>query len=315
MMPGIIQSALDPAGLQAARIEWLWWLMFWVTAIVFVAVVGAVGLAVRRGRSATDARPAQSTLFNSVATASGVSLVVLIGLLFASVLTGRAIGRSPTGRPLVIKVTGHQWWWSIEYLDDAPSQQFTTANELHLPVGRPVVLNLVASDVIHSFWVPRLHGKRDLIPGRLNTLFVQADEAGIFRGQCAEYCGLQHAHMGLTVVAEPPDDYERWAAAQRLGAADASDGAAMSGRDLVEHGPCGMCHTIRGTSAGARTGPDLTHFASRSTIGAATLPNTGENLRRWIANPQHIKPGNRMPATGLSEEELRRVVAYLETLR
>jgi len=314
-MPSIIQSALDPAGVQAARIEWLWWLMFWVTTIIFVLVVGAVALAVRRGRSAVETRPAESTLFRNVAIASATSLVVLIGLLFASVITGRAIGSRPGVQPLVVKVTGYQWWWSVEYLDDAPSQHFTTANELHLPVGRPIVLNLVASDVIHSFWVPRLHGKTDLIPGRLNWTWFQVDQPGVFRGQCGEYCGLQHAHMGLVVVAEPPDAYERWATAQRQNAPPASTPEQTRGQDLVEHGPCAMCHTVRGTTAGARTAPDLTHFASRSAIAAAMLPNTRENLQQWIADPQHVKPGNRMPATGLSQEQLQSVVAYLETLR
>jgi cytochrome c oxidase subunit II len=314
-MPSIIQSALDSAGIQAARIEWLWWLMFWVTAAIFVLVVGAVALAVRRGRSTVEARPAESTLFRSVAIATATSLVVLVGLLFASVIIGRAIGSHPGGQPLMVKVTGYQWWWSIEYLDTAPSQHFTTANELHLPTGRPVVLNLVASDVIHSFWVPRLHGKTDLIPGRLNTTWLQIDEPGVFRGQCAEYCGLQHAHMGLVIVAEAPDAFERWASAQRQNAPPASTAEQVSGQDLVEHGPCAMCHTVRGTTAGARTAPDLTHFASRSAIAAAMLANTRENLQRWIADPQHIKPGNRMPATGLSEPQLQAVIAYLETLR
>jgi len=314
-MPGIIQSALDPAGVQASRIEWLWWLMFWVTAVIFVLVIGAVALAVRRGRSTEALRPTEATLSRGVSVATVASLFILIGLLFASVITGRAVGSPPGMPPLMVQVTGYQWWWSIEYLDPSPSQHFTTANELHLPIGRPIVLNLVASDVIHSFWVPRLHGKTDLVPGRLNTAWLQVDEAGVFRGQCAEYCGLQHAHMGLVIVAEPQDAYDRWAAAQRQNAQRASADAEKRGEELVERGPCAMCHTVRGTTAAARTAPDLTHFASRSTIAAAMLPNTRENLQRWIADPQHIKPGNRMPATGLSEQQLQSVVAYLETLR
>ena len=313
-MPSIIQSALDPAGVQAARIEWLWWLMFWVTTVIFVLVVGAVAMAVRRGRSVAEPRPAESTLLRSVTIASLTSLAVLIGLLFASVITGRAIGSRPGVQPLVVRITGYQWWWSIEYLDEAPSQHFTTANELHLPVGRPIVLNLVASDVIRSFWMPRLHGKTDLIPGRLNWTWFQVDEAGVFRGQCAEYCGLQHAHMGLVVVAEAPEDYERWASAQRQNAPPASSQEQVRGQDLVEHGPCAMCHTVRGTTAGARTAPDLTHFASRSAIAAAMLPNTRENLQQWIADPQSLKPGANMPRVPLSSDELNAVVAYLESL-
>ena len=314
-MPSVIQSALDPAGVQAARIEWLWWLMFWVTTIVFILVLGALALAVRRGRSPAQPRPSEAVMTRNVAIATGSSLLVLIGLLFASVISGRAIGTRPGDEPLIVQVTGYQWWWGIEYLDNAPSQHFTTANELHLPVGRPIVINLRAADVIHSFWVPPLHGKVDLIPGRLNTTWLRVDRAGVFRGQCGEYCGLQHAHMGLTVIAEPADAYERWAAAQRAAASPPSTPEATQGHRLVEHGPCAMCHTVRGTTAGARTAPDLTHFASRSTIAAAMLPNTRENLTRWVADPQHIKPGNRMPATGLSAEQLEAVVAYLETLK
>jgi cytochrome c oxidase subunit II len=314
-MPSSIQSALDPAGVQAARIEWLWWLMFWVTTAVFVLVIGALVLAIRRGRSQGLERPSESTMFRNVALASATSLAVLIGLLFASVVTGRAIGTRPGVEPLVVQVTGYQWWWSIEYVDRAPSQRFTTANELHLPVGRPIVLNLRGADVIHSFWVPRLHGKTDLVPGRLNTTWLQIDEPGVYRGQCGEYCGLQHAHMGLVVVAEPADAYERWAAAQRQNAPAAATAEQIRGQQVVERGPCAMCHTVRGTTAAARTGPDLTHFATRSTIAAAVLPNTRDNLIRWIAEPQHVKPGNRMPSTGLSQEELQAVVAYLEILR
>jgi cytochrome c oxidase subunit II len=315
MMPARIQSALDAAGIQAARIEWLWWLMFWVTTAVFVLVVAAVVLAVRRGRSTDPARPDNRALQRAVGSAVGLTIVILFGLLYASAATGRAIGTPPGDKPLVIQITGQQWWWSVEYVNDAPSQRFTTANELHIPIGRPVVLNLRSPDVIHSFWVPNLHGKMDLIPGRLNTTWFRADVPGVYRGQCAEYCGMQHAHMGLVVVAEQPDAYQRWEDAQRQNAPDPSSPQQARGRGIVERGPCALCHTVRGTQAGARTGPDLTHFASRSTIGAATAPNTPGYLAGWIANPQHLKPGNRMPATGLSAEDLQAVLAYLETLR
>jgi cytochrome c oxidase subunit 2 len=251
----------------------------------------------------------------AVATAVGVTIVTLFGLLYASAATGRAISTRPGDKPLVIQITGQQWWWSIEYLDEAPSQHFTTANELHIPVGRPIVLNLRSPDVIHSFWVPNLHGKMDLIPGRLNVTWLRADVPGIYRGQCAEFCGTQHAHMGLVVVAESAEDYQRWAEAQRHNAPEPSTPEQARGRGIVEGGPCALCHTVRGTQAAARTAPDLTHFASRSTIAAATAPNTRGYLAGWIANPQHLKPGNRMPATGLDAADLQAVLAYLETLK
>ena len=314
-MPARIQSALDAAGVQAARIEWLWWVMFWVTTAVFVVVVAALLLAVRRGRSSDAPRADERSLVRAVASAVAVTIAILFGLLYVSAATGRAIGSRPDDKPLVIQITGQQWWWSMEYLNEAPSQRFTTANEVHIPVGRPIVLNLRSPDVIHSFWVPNLHGKMDLVPGRLNTTWLRADTPGIYRGQCAEFCGMQHAHMGLVVVAEPPDAYQRWESAQRQNAPEPTAPQQLRGRDIVERGPCALCHTVRGTQAGGRTAPDLTHFASRSTIAAATVPNTPGYLAGWIANPQHLKPGNRMPATGLNAEDLQAVLAYLETLR
>ena len=314
-MPSRIQSVLDSAGVQAARIESLWWLMFWVCAAVFVAVLVALAIAVRRGRSIDPTRPSESSLVRGVAFATAATVVILIGLLFASVTVGRAIGTLPQSDPLTVQITGYQWWWSVEYLNPRPDLRFTTANELHLPVGRPVLIKLKGADVIHSFWVPNLHGKTDLIPGRENTTWLQADKAGVFRGQCAEYCGAQHAHMALVVVAESSDDFERWVVGQRQPAPNPSSPEQSKGLNIVERGPCALCHTVRGTSAGARTAPDLTHFASRSTIGAGTIPNTPGYLAGWISDPQHVKPGNRMPATGLAGEDLQAVLAYLGSLK
>ena len=314
-MPPRIQSMLDSAGVQAARIEWLWWVMFWVCTAVFVAVLVALAMAVRRGRSADRARPSESALIQGVAIATTATIVVLIGLLFASVATGRAIGSLPQSDPLTVQITGYQWWWSVEYAYSEPHLRFTTANELHLPVGRPILFTLRGADVIHSFWVPNLHGKTDLIPGRENSTWLQIDRPGIFRGQCAEYCGVQHAHMALVVIAEAADDFERWVVAQRQPAAAPATPAQSRGLNVIERGPCALCHTVRGTNAGARTAPDLTHFASRSTIGAGTVPNTPGYLAGWISDPQHVKPGNRMPPTGLTGEDLQAVLAYMETLK
>ena len=314
-MPSVLQSALEPAGVQAARIEWLWWLMFWVCTAVFVLVLGAVALAVRRGRSAEPGRPPERSLVLGVAAATALTIVTLFGLLFASAVTGRAVGTLPEPQPLAIEIVGYQWWWDIQYLHPQPSLRVRTANELHLPVGRPVKFSLKSGDVIHSFWVPNLHGKTDLVPGRQNSTWLQADRPGVYRGQCGEYCGLQHAHMALVVVAESSDDFERWLSGQRQTAPAPGTDQQRRGLQVVERGPCAMCHTVRGTIAGGRMGPDLTHFGSRSTIAAGTAPNTPGYLAGWIADPQHLKPGNRMPPTGLSSEDLQAVVAYLETLR
>jgi cytochrome c oxidase subunit 2 len=250
-----------------------------------------------------------------VAVAASVSIVALVALLFQSVVTGRALNTLRTPDALRIDVTGNQWWWDVQYENPVAGLRVTTANEIHIPVGRPIAFNLFSNDVIHSFWIPNLQGKIDLVPGRRNELWLQADKAGVYRGQCAEYCGLQHAKMALVVVAEAPDDFERWLAANRAPAAAPVTPEQQRGKDVVEKGPCAMCHNITGTLAGGRTAPDLTHIASRSTLGAGAIPNMHGYLAGWITDPQAIKPGNRMPPPGLSSDELQAVLAYLETLK
>jgi cytochrome c oxidase subunit II len=314
-MPAIIQSALHPAGPQAASISDLWWLMFWTCSAVYVVVLGVLLAAVWRRRRDEQEPTRENSLFRSVAAATAVTIVILFGLLFASVATGRAVASLGSAEAMVIEVTGNQWWWDVTYDNPNPSLRVRTANELHLPVGRQIRLQFSSNDVIHSFWVPNLHGKMDLIPGRQTALWLQVDTPGIYRGQCAEYCGLQHANMALTVVAESPEAFERWIVAQRRPAPEPASDEQTRGRDIVERGPCAMCHAVSGTAAGGRTAPDLTHFASRSTIAAGVAPNTPGYLAGWIANPQHLKPGSRMPATGLSSEDLQAVLAYLGTLR
>jgi cytochrome c oxidase subunit 2 len=309
-----LQSIIHPAGVQAARVAHLWWVMFWVCAIVWCLVAAAATIAMVRGRRGTSTT-SDARLGRSVAVAGGLSLVALLGLLFQSVVTGRALDSLRSPEALRIQVTGNQWWWDVQYVHAVPSLRVTTANEVHIPVGRAIRFDLLSTDVIHSLWIPNLQGKIDLVPGRLNELWLRADRPGVFRGQCAEYCGLQHAKMAFVVVAEPPDDFERWLAANRAPAPVPSTPEQRRGRDLVERGPCAMCHNITGTSAGGRTAPDLTHIASRRTIAAGTLPNTKGHLAGWIADPQQIKPGNRMPPTGLTGEELQAVLAYLEILK
>lgn len=320
------QSALNPAGPQAARIEDLWWLMVWVCTGVFVlvmaALVGAMVKGRRRARAGSDALilppppEGERRMTRVVAASLGVTVVVLFGLLVASIATGRAT--SPLQAPedaLTVKVTGHQWWWDFEYEDPVPSRIVRTANEMHIPVGMPVRLKMTSADVIHSFWVPSLHGKLDLIPGRIGDLLIQADRPGVFRGQCAEFCGHQHSHMQLLVIAEPPEQFEAWRARQRQPAAPPRTPLEARGQRLFLSLPCALCHAIQGTDAGSRVGPDLTHLASRRTIAAGMLPNNRGNLGGWILDPQQVKPGNLMPRTNLRSEDLHALLAYLESLR
>ena len=309
-----LQSIIHPAGIQAARISHLWWVMFCICAVVWFAVALAALVAIARGRRGSSTAT-EAQLGRSVAVAGGLSVAALLGLLFQSVVTGRALDTLRSADALRIQVTGNQWWWDVQYEHAVPSRWVTTANEIHIPVGKAIRFDLLSTDVIHSLWIPNLQGKIDLVPGRLNELWLRADQPGVYRGQCAEYCGLQHAKMALVVVADSPDDFERWLAANRAPASPPTTPEQQRGRDIFERGPCAMCHTIAGTSAGGRSAPDLTHLASRSTIGAGTLPNTKGYLAGWIADPQHVKPGNRMPPPGLNGEELQAVLAYLETLK
>src|SRR5688572_21664302 len=309
------QSVLDSAGIQAGRIEALWWVMFWVTSVVTVIVLAALAWAVIRARAGTASATDDRCLLRHVAGATAATIAILFGLLVTTIVTSRAMASQYDRQALAIEVTANQWWWNVEYQHPEPEQRVRTANEIHIPVGRSVSIKLLANDVIHSFWVPALHGKLDAIPGHEATLWLRADRPGTYRGQCAEYCGAQHAHMAFVVIAEPSDDFERWLQAQRTTAAQPQSPQEQRGLYLVQRSACVMCHTIRGTAAGGRMGPDLTHIASRGTILAATAPRTTENLHRLIADPQQFKPGTRMPALRFSDEDRAAIVAYLERLR
>jgi cytochrome c oxidase subunit II len=316
-----LQSALDVASPEAAHIRDLWWLFFWISTAVFVLVLAATLLALfRRRPMLPPAAPPladagdEAVIARNVGVAAGATLLILLGLLIASVRTGHALAATPAD-PLKIRIVGQRWWWQIEYVDPIPSRSLTTANELHVPVGRDVLLELTSRDVIHSLWVPGLQGKRDLIPGRVTTLRFKAERAGVFRGQCAEFCGLQHAHMGLVVVAEDAEGFGAWLEHSRSNASEPSDATEDRGRRVFLSATCPMCHTIEGTAARARVGPDLTHIAGRSTLAAATLPNEREQLRDWIRDPQRFKPGTPMPAQSLPDEDLDALLAYLGSLR
>jgi cytochrome c oxidase subunit 2 len=293
--------------------------MLWTCATVFIVVVAAVALAVFRGtrnHSIVDASlPTEKALTQSVGVAVSLTVATLIALLVASVWTGRRVASLHASSTVTILITGHQWWWEIHYEDAVPSRRVVTANELHIPTNRPVVLKVTSRDVIHSFWVPNLQGKRDLIPGYTTALWLQANRSGVFRGQCAEFCGMQHAHMSFDVVAESDRDFEEWLDAMRQSGREPQDSTVRRGRDVFMRGRCAGCHAIRGTDAAGQIAPDLTHIATRRTLGAGALPNTSENLAVWIQDPQRVKPGNQMPPNPLTADDLQALVAYLETLR
>lgn len=240
------------------------------------------------------------------------STLVLFGVTIWTMVTLADIASPPKKPKITIEITGHEWWWEARYLSDKPEQIFTTANEIHIPVGEPVAIRLRSSDVIHSFWVPALSGKTDLIPGQINTTWILADRPGIYRGQCTEYCGLQHAHMGLEIIASSNADFEKWHRNQLESASEDARGNEAGQRVFLRK--CGVCHAVRGTTAGGRVGPDLTHLMSRTTIAAATLPNKPGFLSGWIADPQHIKPGSKMPRLQMSGNELAAIRDYLQKL-
>jgi len=338
-------SYLDATG-SAGRAEGTlgWWLTGVSCAVVLsVCLAVLAGVARHRGEHNAPARGAEGAAHavrqtaDAAATEPGdrgalaerreiraglkwiyvgtaVTVVVLLVTFAGTMVTLNAASHPPRPSTLTMDVIGHQWWWEVRYGDDAhPDFGFTTANEVHLPVGRPVRVRLHSADVIHSFWLPQIAGKTDVIPGQVNETWLEAKEPGTSRGMCAEYCGLQHAVMALAVTAEPPAEFARWAASRRAEAAVPSTPEARAGQ-VVFARSCGACHAVAGTSALGRVGPDLTHLAARPTIGAGLLANTPANLASWITNAPGLKEGARMPAVPLDGAELRAVVAYLQTL-
>jgi cytochrome c oxidase subunit II len=312
---------LSAAGQRAHAILGLTWFMLLVSITVCVVITILLWGGMRRARSSGGA--AETRAAAVVRTAAGerwigigllISAVPLLVALVWTMMTLAAVAEPSSAPGLVLDVTGHQWWWEVRYDASAPDQIFTTANEIHIPVNTRVQVRLHGADVIHSFWVPKLTGKTDTIPGQTNVSWLEAASAGRYLGQCTEYCGWQHAHMRLEVVAESAADFERWRAQQLAPAASPAGAAQARGLALVEF-RCGLCHQVRGTSAGSAVGPDLTHLESRRTIAAGMLPNQPGSLAAWIEDAQDIKPGNSMPNQGLSAQEVSDVVAYLESLK
>ena len=301
-----------------AVVTLLWALL--ITSLVVIAIVSALviaGLVRPRPVPSSDdphdvplARPDRG--LGWIYVGSAVSAAVLVGAIIWTFSTLAAVSAPPNHSGWGIHVIGHQWWWEVKYESPDTSRSFTTANEIHIPTGEPIRVKLSTADVIHSFWVPQITGKTDLIPGQQNETWVEADRAGTYRGQCGEYCGLQHAHMALSIIAEPKDQFDGWWADQLQPEPDPSP-LVQGQMAFVVH--CGVCHTVRGTSAGGRLGPDLTHLMSRHTLAAGTLPNTIGYLSGWIADPQHVKPGNLMPVLDLSSTRLDAIRQYLETLK
>jgi cytochrome c oxidase subunit II len=330
--------ALDPRGPAALEIAGIWWILFWTAVVVSVIVFALLAAAIVRGRAIAReqerARGARAGLPADTGTAEErpgpvswlegrttgfvvigggvIPALILIVMTFLT-LSGLAVfDRPPEGTALTVTVRGHMFWWEIEY----PDHGVTTANELHIPVGQTVRVEIESADVIHSFWVPQLHGKLEMVPGRTNVLYLQADAPGTYFGKCAEFCGQQHANMEFLVIAEQEADFAAWLEAQAADAADPVGELAERGRDVFVDSQCALCHTIRGVStAAAEAGPDLTHLASRRTLAARTLDNVRGNLGGWILDPQGIKPGSRMPAVNLASEEFIALLEYLDGLR
>jgi cytochrome c oxidase subunit 2 len=306
-----IQSALDPRGPAANAIADLTWVMFAGAAAIFLLVVALLAYVLLR-------RPERRGRINSnvFIAAGGIALpVVVLSILLIYVFRiGAQLTEEPPEDRLIVEVTGHQWWWEFRYVGESPHLDVTTANELHIPVGHPVELRLKSADVIHTLWVPNLAGKRDLIPGRSNRLVLQADETGLFRGQCNEFCGAQHALMRMYVISQPAEEFERWLEAQRQPAQRPTDATLKLGETAFLSSGCPVCHTVRGIEAHGATAPDLTHFGGRRTIAAGTLKNTLGNRQAWIVSSQHLKPENNMPNYTFDGATLRALAAYLGSL-
>lgn len=309
------QSALDPHGAPAIHVAHLIIGIVAVCTVIWILVMVMLALALLRGRRAeTESATSEARLTRTVIAAVVATAIIIAGLTIASFYTTRSIG-SPESAALTITVKGQQWWWQVFYAGSGATPGFQTANEIHIPVGTDVQLRLESADVIHSFWVPSLAGKQDLVPGRSNSLVLRAEKPGVYRGQCAEFCGLQHSHMAMMVIAQTPADYEFWAASQRSDAMTPSDPDAAAGQVAFLAKPCAACHTVRGTSANGTTGPDLTHIGGRQTIAAGLLETTRGSLAAWIADPQTLKQGNNMPMVPLTSAELRNISAYMESLK
>jgi cytochrome c oxidase subunit II len=310
------QSTLDPRSPQSHDIAVLWWWMLGVAGVVFLGAVVLLVIGwIRRDREGLPFFGKNEKLTLGLVLAFGIAIpvVVLVALFAVSDLwlvkrTG-APARGSTA--MTVRVTGHQWFWDVRY----PGTSAVTANEIHIPARTRVQVVARTADVIHSFWVPQLNRKIDMIPGQANRVLLYADQPGVYRGQCAEFCGLQHAHMAMKVFAQPREQFQSWLKRMEKPAAPPATSQERQGERLFMRNACAACHAISGTPATGNIGPDLTHVASRDTLAAVTIPNSPQAMERWIRDPQHIKPGVKMPALDLSNADFRKIGAYLDHLR
>lgn len=314
------QSVLNPAGDQARSLASLLGLATWISGIVYLLVLGFLGTSLWRacralsGADRPSVEPSDPAMRRTLILWSGLIVGALTILIVASFLVDRSLAEARSREALQVRVTGHQWWWRLQYRDPATGAWIETANELHVPVGRTIRIELGSADVIHSFWVPNVAGKMDLIPGRINVIDITPRRTGWFRGQCAEFCGLQHAHMAFDVKVESQAEFQAWLAGQGRGASAPGDAVLAQGAEVFAI-RCAACHVVRGTGAAGRAGPDLTHVAARRSIAAGTLPFSRGGLQGWIAQPQAVKPGTLMPAVALEPSDADAVARYLESLR
>jgi cytochrome c oxidase subunit 2 len=306
------QSAAGNDGQQAMLISHLFGIFLAVTAFFYLLVLIFLAWAVFRRRGGESREPA---LRRTLILWIGLIGLTLGGLTIASWFADRGLADAADRPGVEITLIGHQWWWEVRYDYGDPSRIVRTANELHLPVGVPARIRLQSTDVIHSLWIPNLAGKQDLIPGRSTDLSLLPLHEGVYRGQCAEFCGMQHANMALDVTVESPAAFARWRAAQLVTPPPPATPLAQAGQALVTNGACGSCHAIAGTTASGQVAPDLSHVAGRRSLAAGALAMNHRNLAGWIANPQDAKPGNNMPAVPMNARELAAITAYLETLR
>lgn len=306
-------SALDPRGPIADAIVDLWWLMLALGAAVFVVFAVLLVMGLRREAPDDEADEARHRdLVRRWIGAGGVAMpaLVIVVVFAATLQTMREVPERASGDALEVEVIGHQWWYEVRY----PDEGVVTANEIHVPVGRDLAFTLLSEDVIHSFWIRELGGKLDMLPERANRLILHADEPGEYRSRCAEFCGLQHAKMGLVVIAEPATDFAAWIE-QHRGVRETGNADTAEGRGIFLRAGCVECHALRGDDGGESRGPDLTDLPMRTTLGAMPLPNTRENLAAWISDPHQFKKGVSMPATPLRDDELDALVDYLTATR
>jgi cytochrome c oxidase subunit 2 len=317
------QSDFGGAGVEDRQFLTLFWIFLGVCGFMYALVIVFLVAGIVRSRRAAEANVVEagrhhqsSPLMRS--TLIGWTALIGVGLAalaIASFIADRSMAKAAANEKLSVTVTGNQWWWDIVYNSADASKTMRTANELHLPVGVPTRIMLKSADVIHSFWVPSFAGKQDLIPGRQNDITIVPRKTGIFRGQCAEFCGTQHAHMSLVVVVESYPDFIKWWDHQLQPAPAPATPLALAGYTYVTSGKCSSCHNIGGTPANGMIAPDLTHLASRRSLAAGTMPMSEGNLYGWVEDPQSLKPGVKMPTIGLEPDQLHAIVAYLETLK